>query len=110
MLQQTYQPALVRPSEDDLTAAAWRWTSALRSAQAGADAYSYGCVVSLLAEQFTPVTTIRVLLRLSVSPNPALMQRVVGLCEVSGGELDPHVALDAACALRLRQLLDGVPA
>jgi hypothetical protein len=38
-----------------------------------------------------------------------LMQRVVGLCQVSGGELDPRVALEAACALRLRQLLDGVP-
>ena len=110
MLQQTYQPALLRPSKDDLTAAAWRWTSALSSAQAGADTYLYGCVVALLAEQFTPITTIRALLRLSASPDPALMQRVVSLCQLSGGELDPHVALDAACALRLRQLLDGVPA
>jgi hypothetical protein len=66
-------------------------------------------VVALLAEQFKPITTIRALLRLSVAPDPALMQRVVGLCHASGGALDPRVALDAACALRLRQLLDGVP-
>jgi hypothetical protein len=66
-------------------------------------------VVALLAEQFKPITTIRALLRLSVAPDPTLMQRVVGLCQVSGGELDPRVALEAACALRLRQLLDGVP-
>ena len=66
-------------------------------------------MVALLAEQFKPITTIRALLRLSVAPDPALMPRVVGLCQVSGGELDPRVALEAACALRLCQLLDGVP-
>src|SRR5215831_4799135 len=104
MLQQMSATTLHPPVDEQFTAAAQTWNTALSKAGADREAQSYSHVVSLLAEQFKSITTIRALLCVSATPNSALLRRAAGLCELSGVELDPHVALDATCALRLRQL------
>jgi len=100
----TYAPP---PLDDQFTAAAQLWNAALSTARADREAQSYGHVVALLEEQFKLITNVRALLGLVLTPPPALLQRVVGLCQLSGVELDPQVAFNAACALRLYQLQDG---
>jgi hypothetical protein len=107
MLQQMSAPTLDPPIDELFTAAAQTWNTALSKAGADREAQSYGRVVSLLAEQFKSVTTIRALLYVSATPDSALLRRVARLCELSGVRLDPRVALDATCALRLLQLQDG---
>ena len=107
MFQQTYARALFLPLDDQFTTAAQTWNTAWEMARADRDAQSYSHVVALLAEEFKPITTPRALLLLAVAPDPVLLRRVVGLCELSGVNLNPRVAFGAACALRLRQLQDG---
>jgi hypothetical protein len=104
-LTSTYAPNA--PLDNQFTAAAETWNAALSTARADRDAQSYRHVVALLEEQFKPITTLRALLRLSMAPDPALLRRVVGLCQLTGVALDPRIAFDAACALRLCQLQDG---
>ena len=107
MLQQMSAPTLNPPVDEFFTPAAQTWNAALSKAGADREALSYGRVVSLLAEQLKSITTIRALLCVAATPDSALLRLAAGLCELSGVELDPHLALDATCALRLRQLQDG---
>ena len=107
MLQQTSTDVPNLPLDTQFTAATETWNAALSIAREHRDAQSYRQVIVLLEEQFKPITTLRALLRLSVAPDPSLLRRVVGLCQLTGVALDPQVAFNAACALRLCQLQDG---
>jgi hypothetical protein len=107
MLQQTSALPPAPPIKCALTAATHAWNAALKTAQADQEAYLYACVVALLEEPLKAFSTIRALLTVYDTSNRALTQRAVELCDVSGVDLDPRVALGAACALRLRQLMDG---
>jgi hypothetical protein len=107
MLLQTDAPLSVPPIECALTAASHAWNAALATAEADPEAYLYACVVALLEVPLKAFTTIRALLTLYDTPTRALTERAIDLCQLSGVDLNPRVALDAACALRLRLLMDG---
>src|SRR5262245_60239088 len=96
---QTDVPLAVPLVECALTAATHAWNAALATAQADHEADLYACVITLLEERLKAFTTIRALLTLYDTPNRALTERAMDLCRLSGVDLNPRVALDAACAL-----------
>jgi hypothetical protein len=110
MLQQTHRPAYspvpAVPVQSEFTVAVHSWNTALLQARSSDMADLYACVVTLTLSSLARYTTIRDLLTAYQSPASTLTEQVMDLCGAGDARLDPHVAFGAACALRLRQLME----
>jgi hypothetical protein len=116
MLQQTHRPAyrtVPTPPiqsdftlQSDFTTAVHTWNTALMQARSSDMADLYACVVTITLSSLACYTTIRDLLTAYKSPASSLSEQVMDLCGAGDARLDPSVAFGAACALRLRQLME----
>jgi hypothetical protein len=67
----------------------------------------YAAVVSIVRESLNRFTTIQDLMKAYAAPDIGLRSRVLALCGDGAIRLQPQLVLGAACALRLRQLMDA---
>lgn len=81
------------------------WHTAFRTVGASADAEVYACAADLVVEYLRDRDTFAELLTAFFYPEPPLTQLIAELCAEGEIFLQPHVLIGAACALRLRQLL-----
>lgn len=110
MLQQTHRPSYrtvpPAPVQSDFTTAVHSWNAALLQARSSEMADLYACVVTITLSSLARYTTIRELLTAYESPASSPIEQVMDLCGAGDARLDPSVAFGAACALRLRQLME----
>jgi len=106
MLQQSYHSTSAPPLQSEITATVHTWEAALVTARGGRDVDVYAAAMVPLLDALQRHTTIHALLTAYTAPDAALARQAKDLCDAGGAHLDPHVALGAACALRLRQLMD----
>ena len=83
------------------------WNSALAVARASQKADLYACVIVLVMDPLDRYTTVQELVKAYAAPDIGLRSRVLALCGDGAIRLQPHLILGAACALRLRQLIEA---
>jgi hypothetical protein len=103
-VQQSYQT--FGPAQGSIREAIYAWQWALVTSRASEEAARYAAVVAIVKESLDRFTTIQDLLKAYNAPDLGLKSRVFALCGDGFIRLQPQVALGAACALRLRQLMD----
>jgi hypothetical protein len=97
----------VVPSYSAISGILHAWNSALATASASRGAEHYARVVALVMESLDRYATVHDLIEVYCAPDIGLKSRVLALCGDGDIQLQPQVVLGAACALRLRQLMDA---
>jgi hypothetical protein len=103
-VQQSYQT--FGPAQGSIREAIYAWQWALVTWRASQEAARYAAVVAIVKESLDRFTAIQDLLQAYNAPDIGLKSRVLALCGEGSIRLQPQVVLGAACALRLRQLMD----
>lgn len=103
-MQQRFQT--FGPSHSDISEILHEWGMALAAAHASREAALYACVVVLVMESLDRFQSIHDLIKAYCVPDLGLKSRVLALCDDGQIRLQSQVVLGAACALRLRQLME----
>lgn len=103
-MQQSYQT--FGPAQCSIREAIYTWQWALVTVRASQEAARYAAVVAIVSEALNRFTSIQDLLKAYNAPDIGLKSRVLAMCGEGSIRLQPQVVLGAACALRLRQLMD----
>jgi hypothetical protein len=103
-MQQRY-PTFV-PSYSNISAILHEWNRALATVQASREAALNASLVMLVKEALDRYTAIQDLIKAYCTPDIGLKSRVLALCGDGAIRLQPQLVLGAACALRLRQLME----
>jgi hypothetical protein len=83
------------------------WNTALATASASRDADRYACVMVLVMESMDHYNTVHNLIKAYCAPDIGLKSQVLVLCGDGEIRLQTQVVLGAACALRLRQIMEA---
>jgi hypothetical protein len=95
-------------TRDDAARALQQWNVALQRASAGPEADLYECATDLIAGWLSREQTFDELLNSYFHPDLDLAWFTSELCRGGPVALRTDVAMGAACALRLRQLLSRI--
>jgi hypothetical protein len=83
------------------------WQAASASIKGRAQAERYASAVAQILTILQSYTTVEGLVSAYHSPAVVLQRLVLDVCRASGAQLQPRLVIGAACAQRLRQLMEN---